>query len=63
VDGAHAPHVVKDLDGVRVIQGGSGEIDKKHDRRLTHVSDALGYYVVTRFPVARMGVSSLALST
>lgn len=45
-----APHVIKDLEGVRVLEGGSGELDKKHDPKLTHVSDALGYYLAKRFP-------------
>lgn len=51
-DPSHAPHVVRDLEGVRTIKGGSGEIDKKADPKLTHISDALGYYVEYRFPVA-----------
>jgi hypothetical protein len=51
VDGHHAPNVVKDLEGVRLLEGGSGEIDKKHDPKLTHLSDALGYYIVKQFPV------------
>lgn len=53
VDPMKAPHVVKDLEGVRTLEGGSGEIDKKADRRLTHISDGLGYYVVHEFPVIR----------
>ena len=51
-DPAAAPHLVKDLEGVRTLKGGSGEIDKKHDKMLTHPSDALGYYIDYRFPVA-----------
>jgi len=51
VDPASAPHVVRDLEGVRTLKGGTGEIDKKVDPKLTHISDALGYYVVYRFPV------------
>jgi len=50
VDGAHARHVVRDLEGVRTVLGGSGEIDKKKDRTMTHISDALGYYVVMEHP-------------
>jgi hypothetical protein len=46
-----APNLHKDLEGVRVLEGGSGEIDKRNDPRLTHSSDALGYYVVAEFPV------------
>lgn len=52
VDPYAAPHVVRDLEGVRTLKGGSGEIDKKHNPKLTHVSDALSYYVDYRFPVA-----------
>lgn len=53
VDPAKAPNVVRDLEGVRCLEGGSGEIDKKADSRLTHVSDAIGYYVEYEFPVAK----------
>lgn len=53
VDGGAAPHVVMDFEGVRLLKGGSGEIDKKHDHALTHISDALGYYVVHQFPTTK----------
>lgn len=51
VDPKKAPHVVQDLEGVRVLEGGSGEIDKKADPTLTHLSDALGYYIVQEYPI------------
>lgn len=51
VDPRRAPHVVTDFEGVRVIEGGAGEIDKKSDPMLTHLVDALGYMVHERFPV------------
>ncbi len=54
VDPLHAPHVAKDLEGVVGVKGGSGEIDKKSNRMLTHISDALGYYVERRFPVSEL---------
>jgi hypothetical protein len=50
VDPSRAPHVVKDFEGVRTLKGGSGEIDKDADKKLTHVSDAIGYYVHAEFP-------------
>jgi len=53
VDPARAPHVVKDLEGVRLLAGGSGEIDKRSDPELTHLTDALGYYVEHEFPLQR----------
>lgn len=52
VDPVAAPNVVKDFEGVRLLKGGSGEIDKKADPMLTHLSDAVGYYVAEAFPVA-----------
>jgi hypothetical protein len=53
VDGAHAPMTVKDFEGVRLLEGGSGEIDKKNDPKLTHLTDAVGYYIAKEFPVRR----------
>lgn len=55
VDPVKAPNVVKDLEGVRVIEGGSGEIDKKIDPRLSHISDAVGYYIEKKFPITGFG--------
>jgi hypothetical protein len=60
-DGKHAAHVVRDMEGVRTLEGGSGEIDKKVDPRLTHISDALGYYVDYRFPIAKFTSSTSTL--
>lgn len=51
VDGRKAPNVVKDLEGVTLLEGGSGELDKKSNPALTHISDALGYYVEAEYPV------------
>ena len=61
VDPIAAKHVVIDLEGVRLLEGGSGEIDKKRDPHLTHISDALGYYIVDRFPVRRSVITSQPL--
>lgn len=52
VDPSTCPMLVRDLEGVRVLEGGSGEIDKKHDKKLTHISDALGYYIAYEYPVS-----------
>lgn len=51
VDPTHAPYVVRDLEGVRLLEGGSGEIDKKNDPELTHISDALGYKIEFDHPI------------
>lgn len=63
VNPATAPHVVSDLEGVRTIEGGSGELDKTSDPNLTHISDALGYYVVREHPITigTESVEALAL--
>lgn len=53
VDPHKAGHVVKDLEGVRLLEGGAGEIDKKRDPKLTHISDAVGYYIAKMFPLER----------
>jgi len=44
-------HLINDLEGVRVLEGGSGEIDKKHDPNLSHISDAVGYYIARKYPI------------
>ena len=46
-----APNVAKDFEGVTLLEGGSGEIDKKNNEALTHLTDALGYYVHERHPL------------
>jgi hypothetical protein len=58
VDPGKAPHVVKDFEGVRLLQGGSGELDKKADPELSHISDGLGYYVVYEFPTTKLTSTS-----
>lgn len=48
IDPTKAKHVVDDLAGVRLVEGGSGEIDKTSYPKLTHISDALGYMLFRR---------------
>ncbi|MDD5053455.1 MAG: terminase family protein [Sulfuricurvum sp.] len=55
VDPSKAPHVVKDFEGVQCVEGGSGEIDKKKSPELTHLTDAIGYYIHQEFPVRKIG--------
>jgi hypothetical protein len=56
VDPVRAPHVVKDFEGVRLLEGGSGEIDKKADPHLSHLTDGIGYYCAKEFPlISRTG--------
>ena len=53
VDPAAAPNVVRDFEGVRLLAGGSGEIDKRADPKLSHLTDAIGYYIHSEFPVVK----------
>lgn len=53
VDPSRAPYTLRDLEGVTVVEGGSGELDKKTDPTLTHLTDAVGYYTWREFPITR----------
>jgi len=57
VDPKHCPHLHQDFEGVTLLVGGSGEIDKKKNPHLTHISDAAGYYVVYEYPVKKQAVA------
>jgi hypothetical protein len=61
VDPVAAPHVVLDLEGVTGVEDGSGEIDKKTDPTLTHISDAVGYYVAHEHPTCGTVTKTRAL--
>lgn len=61
VDGGKAPHVVKDLDGVVLLKGGSGELDKKATPKLTHISDGLGYYIAKKFPIVQQVMHQVSM--
>jgi hypothetical protein len=54
INPSKAPHVVKDFEGVQCVEGGSGEIDKKKNPDLSHISDAIGYYIHRKFPVRKI---------
>ena len=60
VDPVRAPHVQKDFEGVRLLVGGAGEIDKKADPNLSHLSDAIGYYIARRFPLVVREITAYA---
>lgn len=51
VDDVKAPHVIEDFEGVTLLKGGSGEINKKANPKLSHISDALAYYLLKEHPV------------
>lgn len=62
VDPGKAPHVVTDFEGVRLLKGGSGEIDKMATPKLTHMSDAIGYYIEYEFPIISGGLIKMEIA-
>ena len=52
IDPSKAPMTLKDFEGVQYVIGGAGEIDKKRNLKLTHLTDAIGYYIAMEFPVS-----------
>lgn len=63
VDPATAPRVVQDFEGVQNVEGGSGEIDKDKDPKLTHLTDGIGYFVEAHFPVSGPNITRLKVRT
>lgn len=51
IDPDTCPYMVTDFEGVTVIEGGTGDIDKDSDPTLTHMTDGVGYYVVRKHPI------------
>lgn len=52
VDPAKAPYTVKDFEGTKILEGSNGQIDKtknSENSKLTHLTDAIGYYVHQEF--------------
>lgn len=43
--------LIADFEQVTAIEGSSGAIDKRKDDARTHLSDGLGYYIASMFPV------------
>jgi hypothetical protein len=43
-------HLIRDLEQVAYKEG-SSQIDKTKDKHLTHISDALGYFITEEFPM------------
>lgn len=62
VDLGKAPFTVKDFDGVTLLEGGSGEIDKKANTKLTHLTDGIGYYIESEFPVQGPGLVKVQIA-
>jgi hypothetical protein len=61
IDPKACPRLVEDFEGVPLKDDGSGDIDKKKYPRLTHISDAAGYYIERKFPVSARRLESTQL--
>ena len=53
VDPSKAPRVVRDFEGVALLEGGAGVIDKKKNPELSHLTDGIGYYVWIEYPIKK----------
>ena len=52
IDPSKCPFMVTDFEGVTVLEGGAGELNKDGDPTLTHMSDGIGYYIFRKHPIA-----------
>ena len=50
-DPARAPMTVKDFEETVVVEGGSGELDKRSNPERTHLTDAIGYFIHREYPL------------
>ncbi len=50
-------HLIRDFEGV--VAAEDGRIEKSKDGNLTHISDAIGYYIIRLFPLERRGVQQI----
>jgi len=51
VDPVACPRLVEDFEGVVILEGSAGELDKDSDSQRTHLTDAIGYAITERHPV------------
>jgi len=50
IDPARCPRLIEDLENVSIIPGTDGELNKGRDLPYTHLTDALGYFLVRAHP-------------
>lgn len=55
VDPVRCKETVLDFEGVKLLEGGTGEINKKHDKKRTHWTDGVGYYAERAHPIFTEG--------
>jgi hypothetical protein len=51
IDGSRAMKMADDFEQTMLLEGGTGEIDKRSDDTVSHLSDGAGYYIIKEFPV------------
>ena len=51
VDPRKCRHTIMDFEGVLCTPDGSGSIEKTRDLMLTHLTDAIGYYICKKYPL------------
>jgi hypothetical protein len=51
VDPVAAPHVIEDFERLTVLEGSNGEIDKKSNKAIGHLFDAVSYREAQKYPV------------
>lgn len=56
LDKTHTKYLQKDFEGVTTHDGTAGEIDKKSEKALTHLTDAFGYMIHAEHPIGSAGV-------
>lgn len=60
--GPKAPMSALDFECVVCRPGTDGEIHKKADPLRSHISDAIGYYIVRKFPIVKSEISETVIS-
>ena len=56
-------YIIRDFEGVQVLTGSAGELDKKANLELTHLTDAIGYYVHKEFPIIKPSITVTSISS
>lgn len=57
VDPISCPHLIDDLEGTILVEGGSGEIDKDDNNLMSHLTDGVGYYIEEKFSTSSIKTS------
>ena len=61
-DSKYTRYSIRDMEGVKLLPGTAFEIDKKSAPDLTHISDAIGYYIHRLYPVKDTAAEKFRIS-